>query len=128
MQVVPGEAYRLHPACIQFAQASQFQQADVLKRDRITRSAVVNHQVLVPAFGFEEADYLLLFLAGGHTKRKVNFAAEVITEIFQPALVQIACRGTLIRLGCNVQISLAEVMSHTEVEYSMPNSLHHACN
>src|SRR5699024_7110235 len=41
-------------------------------------------------------------------------------------LFRLQAEGTFIRFGCSVQISLAEVISHTEVEYSTPNSLHHS--
>src|SRR5262245_28136419 len=79
-EVMPREADGLNFGSPGFAQSRNLEQANVLERYRVARSAGVDHQVIEAIFAIEQSDDFVFLDVGGHAERYVDFTTIVVAQ------------------------------------------------
>ena len=76
-EVMSGKPDPLDFAVELLLEPLDFQQADILKSNRIARGAAVDDEIFSATFGFEELDDLIFFGVGCHAEGEVDFTVVV---------------------------------------------------
>lgn len=92
-EVVSAEADGFDAGFEGGAEAEDFLEADILEGHGVAGGAAVDDEIAVAATRFEMGDDALLFFAGSHAERKVDFAAVIGSEHIEEGEVEVAGAG-----------------------------------